>query len=89
MTHTKSHGSSAAFVAGIALGSLVAMLLAPKSGSEVRKSLKHGLANVKDKIRSKADDAEENFDDALDEAKQTGREVRDKVHEEANRRDNE
>jgi gas vesicle protein len=59
---------------GLGAGALAGLLLAPKSGRQLRRDLKRGYEDARDK-----------FDDWTDEAKDRVREATDRVRDAANR----
>jgi len=59
---------------GLGAGTLLGMLLAPKTGKQLRRDLRRGY-----------EDARENFDEWADEAKDRVREVSDRVRDAAHR----
>jgi gas vesicle protein len=59
------------FVAGAAIGAGLALLYAPKSGSEMRESIADFAEDAVDKIKEYTKDAQEKIKTALDEGKET------------------
>jgi gas vesicle protein len=59
------------FMAGAAIGAGLALLLAPKSGSEMRETIADLAEDAVDKIREYAKDAQEKIKTAIDEGKDT------------------
>ncbi|ABK98026.1 YtxH domain-containing protein [Pelobacter propionicus] len=59
------------FMAGAAIGAGLALLLAPKSGPEMRETITDFAEDAVDKIREYAKDAQEKIKTAIDEGKDT------------------
>ncbi len=59
------------FVAGAAIGAGLALLYAPKSGSEMRENILDLTEDAVDKIKEYAKEAQEKIKTAIDESKET------------------
>ncbi len=59
------------FVAGAAIGAGLALLYAPKSGSEMRESIADFAEDAVDKIKEYTKEAQDKIKTALDEGKET------------------
>ena len=59
------------FMAGAAIGAGLALLLAPKSGTEMRETIADFAEDAVDKIREYAKDAQEKIKTAIEEGKDT------------------
>jgi gas vesicle protein len=77
MRRQENPGSVLAFIIGVSIGALAALLLAPKAGKELRSDLAGGLSDGMDHLRSTgkelkhragkfADAAQENVQDAME-----------------------
>ena len=67
-------GSSAAvvlaFLSGVALGAVVALLLAPQSGRESREQLRGYARRAEESLRDLADEAGQRFEEVVDKGKE-------------------
>jgi gas vesicle protein len=70
MRSTGQEGKTALFFGGMVIGALVAALLSPKSGEEMRGELKEKARHVKEKIESKKDEVADKANEAADKADQ-------------------
>lgn len=59
-----------AFLAGAAIGAGVSLLLAPKTGEEMREKIKELTGDAVDKIKDSAGDAQEMIKSALEQGKE-------------------
>ncbi len=56
------------FIIGAGVGALVALMLAPKSGKQLRKDIQRGYEDAKDALGDWADEAADNIKDRVREA---------------------
>ena len=54
------------FLIGLGAGAAAALLLAPKTGKQLRKDLKRGYADAMDRIDDLKDEARERMDDVME-----------------------
>jgi len=64
---------------GLGAGALIGLLLAPKSGEEMRKDLRRKYEDARDTVGEWADDAKEAAKEAAEEAMERGSEIADEV----------
>ena len=64
---------------GLGAGALIGLLLAPKSGEEMRKDLRRRYEDARDAVGDWAEDATEAAKDAAEEAMERGSEIADEV----------
>jgi gas vesicle protein len=62
---------------GLGAGALAGLLLAPKSGKQMRKDLRKGFDDAKDTLGDWADEAKDRVRDASDRVRDVGERVRD------------
>ena len=66
---------------GLGAGALVGLLLAPKSGKQLRKDLRGKFDDAREAMGEFADDARERVKDQVEDALDRGSEIADKVRE--------
>jgi gas vesicle protein len=59
-----------AFLAGLALGAGLALLLAPQSGAELRRNIKRGARRAREAASELAEDVREKAEEVLDETRE-------------------
>ena len=64
---------------GLGAGALVGLLLAPKTGKELRKDLRRGYEDAKDSLEEWADDAKERVRDVAARGAEFAEDLREKV----------
>jgi gas vesicle protein len=62
---------------GLGAGALCGLLLAPKTGKQLRRDLKRGYEDAKDAVEDWADEAKDRVKDASDRVREVGERVRD------------
>ena len=67
------------FLSGMALGSVIALLLAPQSGDETRAYLSRKARDASDYAQRKAQDIQERAETLLDQGTETIREKKDQI----------
>ena len=68
---------------GLGAGALVALLLAPKSGKQMRKDLRRKYDDARDSLQDWSEDARERVSDAVDRSAEWAEELRDVAREKA------
>ncbi len=78
MNHIKEEKTPALFLMGLALGTLLTMLITPKNGEEIRN-------NIKDRVKSMKNNSTEKTDDLNARLEEKIKDVNDLVQEQKNR----
>jgi gas vesicle protein len=65
------------FMIGLGAGALAGLLLAPKSGKQLRRDLKRGYEDAREKLDEWSDEAREHIQDAKDRVHDAGDRLRD------------
>jgi gas vesicle protein len=68
---------------GLGAGALVALLLAPKSGKQMRKDLRRKYDDARDTLQDWSEDARERVGDVVDRSAEWAEELRDVAREKA------
>jgi gas vesicle protein len=66
---------------GLGAGALIALLLAPKSGKQMRKDLRRKYDDARDTLQDWSEDARERVSDAVDRSAEWAEELRDAARE--------
>jgi gas vesicle protein len=75
-----SAGTAVTFLLiGIGAGALVALLLAPKAGKEMRRQIRRRYEDVKDAVEDFAEEAKERVDDVIERGSEWADEIKDRV----------
>jgi len=78
--HGGQAGTAVTFLLiGLGAGALIGLLLAPKSGEEMRKDLRRKYEDARETVGEWADDAKEAAKEAAEEAMERGSEIADEV----------
>ncbi|HZQ22071.1 MAG TPA: YtxH domain-containing protein [Terriglobales bacterium] len=64
---------------GLGIGAAVALLLAPKTGKQLRKDLRRGYADAVDRFEDLKDEAKDRFDEVLERGSEIADTLRDKA----------
>ena len=79
-----SAGTAVTFLMiGLGAGALVALLLAPKSGKQMRRDLRRRVEDARDAIQDWSDDAKDRVQDAVDRSSEWAEELREATREKA------
>lgn len=83
MDHDRGHSFDIllAFLSGAALGSVAALLLAPRSGEDSREQLTDYARRIGDDVESAAGRAHETFTDVVNQGKETIQETGQKLRD--------
>jgi gas vesicle protein len=77
-----SAGTAVTFLMiGLGAGALIALLLSPKSGKELRKDLRRKYEDAKDTIGDFADDARKGMEHAVERGSEWAEDIKDSVRE--------
>jgi len=68
---------------GIGAGALIALLLAPKTGKQMRKELRRKYDDARDTLQDWSEDARDRVNDAVDKSAEWAEELRDAAREKA------
>jgi gas vesicle protein len=68
---------------GIGAGALIALLLAPKTGKQMRKELRRKYDDARDTLQEWSEDARDRVNDAVDKSAEWAEELRDAAREKA------
>jgi gas vesicle protein len=75
-----SVGTAVTFLlVGLGAGALVALLLAPKAGKEMRREIRRRYSDVKGAVEDFAEEAKERVDEVLERGSEWAEEIREKV----------
>ena len=75
-----SVGTAVTFVLiGIGAGALLALLLAPKAGKEMRREIRRRYEDVKDAVEDFAEEAKERVDEVIEQGSKWADEMKDRV----------
>jgi gas vesicle protein len=69
MTRSDAPGTIFTFILGIAVGAVAALLLAPKSGEDLRADIAEGVSEGADQVRRKTEDLKKRTQKLVDKAK--------------------
>ena len=64
---------------GIGIGAGIGLLLAPKTGRQLRKDLRRGYEGMADRVQDFADEARERIDDVVERGSEFADNIRDKA----------
>jgi gas vesicle protein len=65
------------FMIGLGAGALAGLLLAPKTGKQLRRDLRRGYEDARDAVEDWADDAKDRVREAGDRVREAGERIRD------------
>lgn len=68
------------FLIGLGAGALAGLLLAPKTGKQLRRDLKRGYEDARDAVNDWTEEAKDRIHDAGDRVRETSERVRDAVN---------
>jgi gas vesicle protein len=75
-----SVGTAVTFLlVGLGAGALVALLLAPKAGKEIRREIRRRYSDVKDAVEDFAEEAKERVDEVLERGTEWADDLRERV----------
>jgi len=68
---------------GVGAGALIALMLAPKTGKQMRKELRRKYDDARDTLQDWSEDARDRVNDAVDKSAEWAEELRDAAREKA------